>query len=234
MPTIDWNRVLILLPVIGLATVAPNAFPAAQLGYASLHDLALYAIMPAAALLFTLAAFGWFKGWSDITKVILPGAMAGTIATLALEAVRYPGFRLGFMPGNLPQLMGVLLLDRFAEGPSTASTVAGFAYHAWNGASFGIVFAAMARIGLVHRTPAWATAYGILIGIGFLVSPVVQSLGVGLFGVDFGWQFTATVLTAHAAFGAALSVLQRMSESCLCQIGPVSDQSYILTYNNRP
>ena len=59
--------------------------------------------------------------------------------------------------------------------------------------------------------------YGILVGVGFLASPVVQSLGVGLFGVDFGWRFAATVLTAHAAFGFALSLLLRLRESCLCR-----------------
>jgi hypothetical protein len=215
MPIINWKRGLALLPIIGLASVAPNAFPVAQLGYASLHDLALYVILPAMAVLVAWAALSLTRGWRDTAEVILAGGMAGAIATLALEAVRYPGFLLGFMPGNLPELMGVLLLDRFAEGPSTASTIAGFAYHAWNGASFGILFAAFSRIGFVRQTPAWTTAYGILIGIGFLASPVVQSLGVGLFGIDFGWHFAATVLAAHAAFGLALSFLLRAGESCL-------------------
>jgi hypothetical protein len=45
----------------------------------------------------------------------------------------------------------------------------------------------------------------------------VQSLGVGLFGVDFGWRFAATVLTAHAAFGFALTFVLRMGEACLCR-----------------
>lgn len=84
------------------------------------------------------------------------------------------------MPGNLPELMGVPLLDRFAPGPSTAFTAAGFAYH------------------------FWAVPYGLAIGTGFLASPVVASLGVGPFGKDFGWHFAATVLTAHALYGVVL------------------------------
>ena len=107
------------------------------------------------------------------------------------------------MPGNLPELMGVLLLDRFALGPSTASTLAGFAYHFWNGASFGVIFALLAA----GRPRWWALPYGLAVGLGFLVSPVVQALGVGLLGKDFGWRFAATVLTAHAAYGAALGWL---------------------------
>jgi len=52
-----------------------------------------------------------------------------------------------------------------------------------------------------------------VIGLGFLVSPVVQSLGVGFMGRDFGWHFAATVLVAHLAFGTALGFLLRVSGS---------------------
>jgi len=48
------------------------------------------------------------------------------------------------------ELMGVLLFDRFALGPSPASTFAGFAYHFWNDACFGIIFT-LGRFQL----PAW-------------------------------------------------------------------------------
>lgn len=41
-----------------------------------------------------------------------------------------------------------------------------------------------------------------------MLSPVVQALSVGYFGVDFGWRFTASVSTAHVAFGAVLAGLQ--------------------------
>ncbi len=47
------------------------------------------------------------------------------------------------MPGSLPQLAGVLLLDRFMLGPSLWSDVAGWAYHYWNGVCFGLIFAVL-------------------------------------------------------------------------------------------
>lgn len=193
-------RLLILL----VASAAPIAFPAAQLGYASLHDLALVGIVPS---IVALAVIWWVerRRRPELAAMISHGAATGALATLALEALRYGGFRLGFMPGNLPQLMGVLLLDRFALGPSMASDIAGFAYHFLNGAAFGIILLAL----VPRPSTLLATAYGIAIGIGFLVSPVVQSLGVGLFGRDFGWQFAATVLAAHAAFGLTLGLLLR-------------------------
>ncbi len=214
MKKLDWKSIGLLLLVIALAAVAPNAFPIAQLGYASLHDLGLFLILPAAILLFALGLLGAVTGNDRIANAIFQGAFGGAMATVALEAVRYPGFLLGFMPGNLPELMGVLLLDRFAQGPSVASSLAGFAYHFWNGASFGIIYTA---VGLARRSPLWSTAYGVLIGIGFLASPVVQSLGGGFLGRDFGWPFATTVLTAHAAFGFALGLALRPRESCVCQ-----------------
>ena len=189
--------------LIAIAAVAPTAFPASQAGYSTLHDLAFLAIIPAAVLL----ALAWDllrrSHLIELAASIRNGALAGALATIALEAVRYSGFRMGFMPGNLPELMGVLLFDRFALGPTTASTVAGFTYHFWNGACFGIIFA----LGRFRLPNWWAIPYGIAVGVGFLMSPVVQGLGVGLFGVDFGWHFAATVLAAHVAFGAAMASL---------------------------
>lgn len=189
--------------LIAIAAVAPTAFPASLAGYGTLHNLTFSAILPAAALLVLAWVFLRMAPFAELAVSIRNGAVAGAAATIALEVVRYSGFRMGFMPGNLPELMGVLLFDRFALGPTTASTLAGFAYHFWNGACFGIVFA-LGRF----RLPAWwAIPYGIAVGVGFLISPVVQGLGVGLFGVNFGWHFAATVLAAHMAFGMALALL---------------------------
>ncbi len=203
MKSLDWRTLAARLPLVMAAAAAPTAFPLSQIGVGSLHTLGLELVLPAA--LFLPGAFFalWISGHREVARLMLRGATAGAVATFALEAIRYPGFKLGSMPGNLPELMRVLLLDRFALGPSIASTLAGFGYHFWNGACFGIIFALLK--GRLSRW--WAVPYALAIGIGFLVSPVVQALGVGLFGKDFGWHFAATVLTAHAAFGATLGHL---------------------------
>jgi len=200
---LGWRTLATRLPLVVAAAAAPVAFPLSQMGIGSLHQLALELMLPAALFLAAAFLFVRISGRHEAACLLVRGGSAGALATLALEAVRYPGFKLGFMPGNLPQLMGVLLLDRFALGPSTASTLAGFGYHFWNGACFGIIFALFKG----RLSKWWAIPYGLAIGLGFLVSPVVQALGVGLFGKDFGWHFAATVLTAHAAFGVALAGL---------------------------
>src|SRR5713226_4782265 len=201
MKKILWTDLTLRGLLIAIAAIAPTAFPASQAGYSTLHDLAFFAVIPAAVLLGLAWAFLRNSPFDDLAALIRRGALAGALATIALEAVRYSGFRMGFMPGNLPELMGVLLFDRFALGPTTASTLGGFIYHFWNGACFGTVFA----LGRFRLANWWAVPYGVAVGIGFLVSPVVQGLGVGLFGVNFGWHFAATVLAAHLAFGAVLA-----------------------------
>jgi hypothetical protein len=204
--------------LIGLAAIAPVAFPAAQAGYSTLHDLAYLAIIPAATLLVLAWALLRKSSTAGLAALIRDGAIAGALATVALEAVRYSGFRMGFMPGNLPELMGALLFDRFALGPTAASTLAGFAYHFWNGACFGIIF----TLGRFNLPVWWAIPYGAALGVGFLVSPVVQGLGVGIFGVNFGWHFAATVLAAHLAFGTAIAVLLRRNSA----VGATRCRSY--------
>jgi hypothetical protein len=166
--------------------------------------LATLVLLPAIAGLTVLSLVMW-KSHRAISHAIVLGGAAGILATLPLEAVRLLGFHYGYMPGNLPRLMGVLLLNRFALGPSLASDIAGWAYHFWNGASFGILFVAL--FGTGRR---WlAGVYGIAIGVGFMLSPVVASLGVGFLGLGFSRGFPVTVLAAHLAFGSALGLLVR-------------------------
>src|SRR5260370_34278584 len=99
--------------------------------------------------------------------------------------------------------MGVLLLNQFAVGPSLRSDIAGWAYHFWDGGSFGLLYVLV--LGAFRR---WVgTLFGVLLGFGFLFSPVVSALGVGFLGLEFSKGFPLTVTVAHAAFGLALGWL---------------------------
>jgi len=194
---------LLLLGIVMLAAaVGPNLFPAAMAGHGSLAEMATRFLLPSVAVLVVAAALGYL--WRRaIARLVVLGGLAGIIATLPLEVVRLTGFHLEYMPGNLPRLMGVLLLDRFALGPSVASDIAGWAYHFWNGACFAILYVVI--FGTARR---WVgVLYGFAIGIGFMVSPVVTSLGVGKFGLQFSIGFPITVTLAHLAYGAALGIL---------------------------
>lgn len=198
------EEVILSALVLLLAGVSPSIFPAAQAGLAKMSVLALRFLLPSVVLLGLLLAVARGRDHPRLASHMFLGVVAGLIATVGLELVRATSFRLGGMPGDLPRLLGVLLTDRFMLGPSTLSDVLGYAYHFWNGASFGLIFAVL----LGRKALVWAIAYGELIGLGFLASPAVKAMGVGFMGVQMP-AMLVTVLVAHAVFGLILGLLLR-------------------------
>lgn len=196
------KRVMTILILLAAASISPLIFPLAESGRTSMDVLAKAALLPSIAVIGII--WGLLYGRNDLlARLVAVGLGAGAVATLALEAIRLPRFWLGFMPGNLPRLMGVLLLDQFATGPTLRSDVAGWAYHFWNGASFGLIYVLV--FGTCRR---WVgPVYGVLLGFGFMFSPVVAALGVGFLGLEFSRGFPVTVTLAHVAFGGMLGWL---------------------------
>jgi hypothetical protein len=197
------EKLIFTLLILALAGIAPNLFVAAQAGYAKFSALALNVLIPSIVLIPVVMLIAYFRSHRNLLRQILVGITGGLIGTVGLEIFRHIGFLLGGMPGELPKLMGVLMLDRFAMGPNLLSNLAGWGYHFWNGASFGIIYSL-----IIGRGRSWMGAiYGFIIGIGFMASPAALSLGVGLFGADFGWGFPVTVILAHLAFGVLLGIV---------------------------
>lgn len=188
-----------------LAGISPNLFPAAQAGLATMSMLGVALLLPSAILLIVVLGVAVWRGHRRLSNRLLAGAAAGSIATMGLEMVRATSFHVfEGMPGDLPRLLGVLLMDRFMLGPSVMSDVLGWTYHFWNGACFGIIFAVL----FGRRSLPWALVYGQLIGVGFLMSPAVRSLGIGFMGSEMP-SMPATVALAHLAFGLLLGILSR-------------------------
>ncbi len=199
------KELLVAFILIVLAAVSPNLFPAAQAGMSTFPSLAIRFLLPSAILIFVVIGIARGLKFTEVTRLAINGILAGIIATIALEVFRESGFKFGWMPGDLPRLMGVLLLDQFASGPDIWSDIAGWVYHFWNGAVFGLIFSL-----LLGQSKLWqGLVYGLLIGVGFMISPVTKSLGIGYFGIDFkdGYQFASIVTIAHIAFGLSLSFL---------------------------
>ena len=132
-------KTLVILLLIGLAAISPNLFVLAQAGIAPFSVLVIRFLLPSIALILLIIVVSKFIKYDEIARLAFNGIIAGIISTVALEIFRESGFRLGTMPGDLPRLMGVLMLNQFASGPDTWSDLAGWAYHFWNGAAFGLV-----------------------------------------------------------------------------------------------
>lgn len=196
------EQTMLAATILGLAAIAPNIFPVAQAGFAKMSEMGAVVLLPSLVLLAAAVIIAGRRGHRALVHRVLRGTAAGVIATVGLEIVRITSFRLGGMPGDLPRLMGVLLTDRFMYGPSALSDILGWAYHFWNGGVFGLIFAV-----LLGRRPAlWYVGYGVLIGVGFLASPVVKSMGIGSFGLGMP-TMPATVIAAHVVYGWALGYL---------------------------
>ena len=198
------EETILSITALALAGISPNLFPAAQAGYARLSSLALFLLLPSILLLGVVSVVASARGHRRLVNRLIAGAGAGLVATLALEVVRITSFRLGGMPGDMPRLLGVLLTDRFMAGPSPASDILGYAYHFWNGASFGMIYTVL----LGRRGWGWALGYSTLVGLGFLASPAVKALGVGFMASEMP-AMQLTVVLAHLAFGTVLAILTR-------------------------
>lgn len=196
------KRTMTIFVLLAAASTSPVIFPLAESGRSTMDVLAKFALLPSIVVIGLI--WGFLSRRDDLlARTIAVGLSAGAVATLALEVFRLTGFRLGFMPGNLPRLMGVLLLNQFATGPTLASDIAGWVYHFWNGASFGLIYVLV--FGTCRR---WlGVVYGALVGFAFMLSPVVSALGVGFLGLEFSKGFPVTVTLAHAAFGGVLGWL---------------------------
>lgn len=199
------SKLIIIALALLIAGISPNLFVIAQAGMAPFQSLVLYVLLPSIIFLLLILGIAYYLNYKDIFHLAINGIIGGFIATVGLEIFRETGFRLGTMPGDLPRLMGVVMLNQFSSGPDIWSDLAGWAYHFWNGAAFGIIFSL-----LLGKPKIWQGAlYGFLIGVGFMITPVVKSLGIGLFGVEFkdGYQFALTVTLAHLTFGTILALI---------------------------
>ncbi|KQX30692.1 hypothetical protein ASD97_12650 [Streptomyces sp. Root63] len=202
------------LVLAGATAAGSLLFAIAEGGYATLPDLVREVGLPGAVAVAVAPLIALRLSGPRLGRAVLLGAAAGVVGTAVLELVREVGFRIfESMPGDLPMLMGVLLRDQIMQGPDTASNIAGWTYHVWNGGMFGVTYAVLLggfpfrRFGGAVAGTLMGTGYGLALGTGFLLSPVPKAVGAGVFGTDFGAKFAITVYLAHAGFGALLGWL---------------------------
>ena len=171
--------------VLAATGVSPLMFVGAAAGFGSMNFYAKFALLPAIAVVIIIAFIARFRHWERLYRGILIATVAGPLATIGLEAVRVIGFRIFHaMPGSMPMLMGVLITNRFLQGPNVWSDLVGWGDHVLiNGISFALVYV------LVFGRPRWwkAVPYAWVIATIFMISPDMKMLGdVGDFGLAMG------------------------------------------------
>lgn len=204
-PTVRALELALTAGGLVVAAIGPNVLVIALTpGMPEMPVLTRYALVPSVGLLAVVWVTAALRGERRLTNRLWVGLWAGAASTGLLDAFRLTGFHLGFMPGNMPRMFGVLILDRMALGPSLGSDVLGYLYHYWVGACFGLTYTLLA--GRVRWW--WGLVWGLIVEVGMMVTPpMVVAMDTGYFGVKFGPGLFVTSLTAHVAFGIALGLL---------------------------
>jgi hypothetical protein len=198
-----------------------------------------YAILlPATAALYGIALLDRAKGDRRLFRAVMIGSLAGLVGAVVYDVFRLPfvfSDAWGMGKIGIPQMplfkvfprFGALILGEPMEqgvpagqpgsawgaGYSLAAHLLGWLYHFSNGATFGVMFAAMyagareaidsaASLGL--RRPAWrpvlwATFMAVGIEGCLLVSPYA-----GFFGIHLTTRFVVVTVLAHITFGLGL------------------------------
>lgn len=204
-PAMAGGELVLTAAALVVAAIGPNILVVATTpGMPEMPALFNYLLLPSLVLLGVVWIFARWRGMDRLSNRIWVGIWAGAASGGMLDVFRLTGFHLGWMPGNMPRMFGVLILDQMALGPTLGSDVLGYVYHYWVGACFGLTYTLLAG-----RFRWWGgLVWGLIIEVGMMVTPpMVVAMDTGYFGVKFGPGLFVTSLTAHVAFGLSLGLL---------------------------
>jgi len=177
-------------------------------GMPRMPTLTRWVLLPSLAWLLVIWGLAVLQDYERLQNRLWTGLWVGAATTAALDVFRLMSFRLGLLPGNMPRMFGVLILDTMATGPSPLSDVVGGLYHYWVSVCFGLTYAL-----LCGRTRWWGgLIWGLLIEVGMMSTPpMVVAMDTGYFGLKLGRGILNGVfmgsLIPHIAYGIALGVL---------------------------
>lgn len=190
---------------LAAAAVGPNILVVALTpGMPGMPVLAKWLLLPSLLLLALVGIAATVSGMERLRNRLWAGIWIGAATTAALDVIRLTGFQMGYMPGDLPRMFGVLILDQMARGPSTTSDIVGSLYHYWVGACLGIAFTV-----IMGRFRWWGgLIWGLIVELGMMITPpMVIAMDTGYFGLKKGYGILVVTMLAHIAFGAALGML---------------------------
>ena len=208
-PPATRGELLLTLLAAVPAAVGPNVLVVALTpGMPGMPALVRLALLPSIALLVLVWIAARRAGYARLVNRIETGVWVGFVATAALDALRLVSFSVGFLPGNMPRMFGVLIFDQMAMGPSSVSDFVGGLYHFWISACFGLAYTL-----LVGRTRWWGgLIWGLIIEVGMMTTaPMVIAMDTGYFGLKLGKGILNGVflgsLFPHISYGIVLGLL---------------------------
>lgn len=173
-------------------------------------------LVPATIALYGMALLDRARGDRRLWRAVVIGTLAGLAGAIAYDLFRLPfvcSDAWGAGRVGIPQMplfkvfprFGALILGQPVEQPtySPAAHLIGWAYHFSNGATFGVMFAAM--IGEATRRIRGGWPWAVLMAVGIecclLFSPYAK-----FFDIPLTLRFVAVTLTAHLIFGVGMGL----------------------------
>jgi len=210
---------LTILAIIS-AGASVNFFIFGTLGlmpFATYRDFILF---PSIAIIIAIAVYGGLKN-KRLSNRLVTGLWVGAVATLALEAIRIPGYAAlhwlpgddmvmmpgMFLTGTAPTLMDLMKMMQMPGGamqPPLAVLATGALYHYWNGATMGAIYTLFMGRGRWYYGLIWA----FIIDIGMMLAPWLVMM-MGPFGIKYmaGYNIFTIALAAHLAYGTVIGIL---------------------------
>ena len=181
-----------------------------------MRTFTLWILVPATVVLYGWAALDRVRGDGRLFRAVMIGTVGGLIGAAAYDLFRLPfvfSRAWGLEAAGVPQMplfkvfprFGALILGQPVEQASysLAAQLIGWGYHLSNGATFGVMFAAVIGEARGRYGGGWLWAVLMAVGIEacLLLSPYT-----GFFGIPMTPRFVAVTLTAHVIFGVGLGV----------------------------
>jgi len=208
-PPASTGEVILTGLALVTAAIGPNILVVALTpGMPGMPVLTRWALLPSLVLLLAAWGLAFLWGYERLTDRIWTGLWIGAATTAALDLFRLISFSLGLLPGNMPRMFGVLILDTMAGGPTPWSDFVGSLYHYWVSACFGLTYTL-----ICGRTPWWGgLIWGLIIEVGMMTTPpMVVAMDTGYFGLKSGKGLLNGVflgsLVPHIAYGIILGLL---------------------------
>ena len=179
-----------------------------------MRTFAIYILLPCTLALYAIAWLNHRSGDRALARAIMIGTLAGLVAAVAYDIFRLPFVfsRAWGLESVVPQMPLFKVFPRFGamllgqpleqEAYSLPAHLWGWAYHFSNGATFGVMFAAVAGCRLSARAAIFsAVLMAVGIEILMLVSPYT-----GFFNIHLTTRFVTVTMIAHVIFGLILGI----------------------------
>jgi hypothetical protein len=191
-------------------------------GLCSMRLFTFWILIPATALLVSLAFVDRVRGDGMLWRAVVIGAIAGFLAACAYDIFRIPfvvaaADKLGPEWLRLPLFkvfprFGAMILAQPFDSSTTDSQftltahIVGWLYHFSNGITFGVMY--MALVGdSSRRSWIWAVLFATGLELAMLFTPYTT-----FFGIHLTTKFVVATLSAHVIFGIVLGFLAKRLE----------------------